>query len=80
MFDAEGNIYGNTGFGGKYEAGTIFELVRVGDSRYNEKVIWTFGKDEDLPRGSPALDSAGNLYGTAEGGWRNRGIVFEVTP
>lgn len=80
VFDAGGNIYGNTGFGGKYEAGTIFELVRVGDGRYNEKVIWTFGRDEDLPRGSPALDSAGNVYGTAEGGWRGHGIVFEVTP
>ncbi|HKN71375.1 MAG TPA: choice-of-anchor tandem repeat GloVer-containing protein [Terriglobales bacterium] len=82
VFDAAGNIYGNTGFGGKYKAGTIFELVPVGNGRYNEKVIWTFGKLKDgyLPRGSPTLDSAGNLYGTADGGWRGSGIVFEVTP
>jgi uncharacterized repeat protein (TIGR03803 family) len=80
VFDAAGNIFGNTGVGGKYESGTIFELVRVGDDRYDEKVVWKFGRDGQSPPGSPTLDSAGNLYGTAEGGWRGYGIVFEVTP
>ena len=34
-----------------------------------------------LPYGLPILDSAGNLYGTAdEGGSYGNGVVFEVTP
>ena len=80
VFDAAGDIYGNTGFGGEFEDGTMFELVRVGEGLYTEKTIWTFGEKEYVPRGSPTLDGAGNLYGTAAGGWRGYGIVFEVIP
>jgi hypothetical protein len=45
------------------------------------KVIWGFDyTDGSSPQGSLILDSAGNLYGTAESGSFGDGVVFEVTP
>jgi len=83
VFDSAGNIYGTTQGGGKFSAGTVFELVApVGKGSYKEKVLWSFnGTDGNFPDGSPILDSAGNLYGTTDiGGSNGDGVVFEVTP
>lgn len=82
VFDAAANIYGTT-YHGDYGYGIVFELVApVGQGSYTQKVLWNFtGTDGQYPS-SLILDSAGNLYGTAQrggdqGGW---GAVFEVTP
>ncbi len=84
VFDAVGNIYGTTAYGGGYGDGVIFELVPVGrkGTSYEQKVLWNFnGTDGAQPFGSLILDSAGNLYGTTSGGGSNGyGVVFEVTP
>jgi uncharacterized repeat protein (TIGR03803 family) len=84
-FDAAGNIYGTTIFGGESNKGTVFELAApVGKGSYEEKVLWSFnGPDGNGSQGSLILDSAGNLYGmTPRGGGTgcNCGVVFEVTP
>ncbi len=79
VFDAAGNIYGDT-VGGD---GTVFELLApVGSGGYKEKVLWSFnGADGFEPGDSLILDSAGNLYGTTmQGGVNTRGDVFEVIP
>jgi uncharacterized repeat protein (TIGR03803 family) len=82
--DAAGNIYGTTVGGGISKMGTIYELVPpAGKSKkYKEKVLWSFnGTDGAKPHDSLILDSASNLYGTAElGGSGGYGVVFEVTP
>lgn len=84
VLDAAGNIYGTTALGGKFGgAGTVFELSpQVGKGWYKAKVLWAFnGTDGVNPYCIPALDSAGNLYGTAaSGGSNGAGVVFEVTP
>jgi uncharacterized repeat protein (TIGR03803 family) len=85
VLDAAGNIYGTTALGGalKKHQGTVFELLApVGAGDYQEKVLYSFhGPNGTNPYGIPALDSAGNLYGTtALGGTSNSGVVFEVTP
>jgi hypothetical protein len=68
--DAEGNIYGETFYGGtgtacQYNCGLVFELVRGSDGRYTEKILHNFqnGEDGAGPRGSVILDAAGNVYG-----------------
>jgi uncharacterized repeat protein (TIGR03803 family) len=47
-----------------------------------EKVVYSFvgGKDGDGPAGSPAVDSAGNIFGvTVYGGTYGNGTVFKLT-
>ena len=84
VLDAAGNIYGTTVGGGISKMGTIYELVPpAGKSKkYKEKVLWSLnGTDGAKPHDSLILDSASNLYGTAElGGSGGYGVVFEVTP
>ncbi len=84
VFDAAGNIYGTTVYGGTFDQGTVFELVRVGKTGYSykEKVLWSFnGTDGAYPYASLTLDGAGNLYGTTvSGGSNGYGVVFEITP
>jgi uncharacterized repeat protein (TIGR03803 family) len=77
--DAEGNLYGTAGFGGKYLFGVVFKIEPSGA----EKVLYNFQNKEDggVPAGSVTLDSAGNIYGTAsQGGTNQFGVVFKVTP
>jgi uncharacterized repeat protein (TIGR03803 family) len=91
VLDAAGNIYGTTTFPDNacHCAGTVFELVATaGKGPYKEKVLWDFTRSSGgyNPLGSLLLDSAGNLYGTAEYGGADAyggpdsGVIFEVTP
>jgi uncharacterized repeat protein (TIGR03803 family) len=77
IFDAAGNLYGTTGYGGTgvcsavapTGCGTVFELRRNSSGGWTEKVLHSFagGNDGDLPQGGVILDAAGNLYGTTAG-------------
>jgi uncharacterized repeat protein (TIGR03803 family) len=83
VFDASGNLYGTTGFGGMYNEGVVFEMSpRVGGG-WNEAVLYSFGAGTDglVPETSLIFDTGGNLYGaTSYGGVYGVGTVFEVTP
>lgn len=83
VFDAAGNIFGNTVSGGKFDDGTVFELVApVGNGNYKGKLLWSFdGLDGENPTGSLVLNGTGHLYGTTDlGGSSNAGAVFELAP
>jgi uncharacterized repeat protein (TIGR03803 family) len=85
IFDATGNLYGTTLFGGAYDEGVVFELTPTGGGGWVETVLHTFnpgdGKDGGQPQTPVTLDAAGNLYGTTFfGGAYNKGTVFELTP
>jgi uncharacterized repeat protein (TIGR03803 family) len=76
IFDAVGNLYGETTKGGRghcpeYSSakgcGTVFELTPNSDGTWTESVLYAFagGQDGGFPNwGNPVFDSAGNLYGT----------------
>ena len=74
--DASGNIYGVT-------ASTVFEVSKDSYGFWNGTVIHTFTgatKDGYYAAGTPALDQAGNLYGTTyQGGARNYGTVYKLS-
>lgn len=94
-----GNFYGTTESGGAYSAGTVFELSPQPASGcpsgsytgngWCEVILHAFaGRPTDgrFPSGTPALDSAGNIYGTTVYGGRGKcdpnlgcGTVWKLT-
>ncbi|MFZ0285866.1 MAG: choice-of-anchor tandem repeat GloVer-containing protein, partial [Terriglobales bacterium] len=86
IFDAIGNLYGMTLYGGGSGSGTVFELSppsQQGGS-WTEQVLWSFpGANVDGvdPNGGLVIDAAGNLFGTTEGAvTEGAGLVFELSP
>jgi uncharacterized repeat protein (TIGR03803 family) len=92
IFDASGNLYGETARGGLTTAGTIFELSPNSDGTWTEKTLYSFtgtgngNGDGQEPLGGLAIDASGNLYGTTLYGGvtcingLTCGTVFEVSP
>ncbi|MGC2109399.1 MAG: choice-of-anchor tandem repeat GloVer-containing protein [Candidatus Korobacteraceae bacterium] len=84
IFDAAGNLYGTTGYGGDYNEGTVFEMAPNGSGGWTEKKLHNFnndGTDGTQPYAGLILDGGGNLYGTTyTGGDYGVGTVFEVSP
>jgi uncharacterized repeat protein (TIGR03803 family) len=81
--DAAGNFYATTSswFGPAY--GSLFQLTRATGGVWTENVLYDFtdGADGGAPYCTPLLDSAGNIYGTTQGGGTNGlGVVFEFSP
>lgn len=74
FFDASGNMYGTTNYGGSGN-GTLWELAAGG----TYSVLHIFGSNEgSFIRGPLVEDKNGNLYGTALfGGANGDGSVFE---
>ncbi|MGD0179729.1 MAG: choice-of-anchor tandem repeat GloVer-containing protein [Terriglobales bacterium] len=90
IFDAVGNLYGTTLFGGAYGGGSVFELTPHPNGTWTERVIYSFtgGSDGGQPTGGVIFDGAGNLYGTTFSGGtigdvcftQSCGVVFELIP
>jgi len=82
VFDVKGNLYGVTSGGGAHRGGTVFELTPGKKGSWREQVLHSFsGKDGRQPIAGLTFDANGNLYGTAaQGGARNGGVVFELSP
>jgi uncharacterized repeat protein (TIGR03803 family) len=86
-FDAAGNLYGTTFFGGADGNGVVFKLAPNPDGTWTESVLHSFkGGDGANPLARLTLH-AGNLYGTTpNGGDYNAcpsvecGVVFKLTP
>ena len=88
-FDARGNIYGTTMYGGARSGGncdygspcgTVYELMRSGSS-WTESVLYSFdgGADGGEPQSGVILDQSGNLYGTTyRGGQYGEGVAYQL--
>ncbi len=75
--DSAGNLYGTTNGGGASSAGVVFKL----DTSGHETVLYSFtgGPDGGFPLGGVIRDSAGNVYGTTNGGGASSaGVVFKI--
>ena len=77
IFDAAGNLYGTTEFGGNGPCnyggspgcGVVFKLTRGSGGNWHETVLHTFtGSDGANPLAGLTFDSAGNLYGATQNG------------
>ena len=85
IFDSEGNLYSTTLGGGESGDGTVFELTPPGSGSgpWTETALYGFTglPDGANPQGNVIFDSAGNLYGTTNGGGATgHGSVFELSP
>ncbi len=81
ILDSAGNLYGTTVAGGAHNWGTVFELTHSG-SGWTEQVLYTFTNTSDgrSPFGGLVMDSAGNLYGSAQHNGHNfGGTVFKLS-
>lgn len=94
--DGAGNLYGTTRQGGLNQCptsgfsysgcGTVFELTRLSDGKWQRTIIHAFthtaaGPEDACPEGDLIFDAAGNLYGTTSGCLDyNAGAVFELSP
>ena len=81
--DAAGNLFGTSSDSGTQGFGMVFELsLKAGVWR--TKILHSFlygGADGLGPVAGVIVDSAGNLYGTTQGGGpHNYGTVFELSP
>ena len=85
LVDASGHLFATTLDGGEHEDGTVVELTRNG-SAWDETVLASFCAqsncaDGSFPASPLAMDGAGDLYGTTEGGGaHNQGSVFKLHP
>lgn len=87
--DSAGNLYGTTLAGGieRNCCGVVFELSPSSNGGlWTETVLHTFCADRkrgcpdgEEPAAGVIFDTAGNLYGTTEGGG-SHGTVFELSP
>ncbi len=79
--DGNGDLFGTTQDGGAHVLGTVFELVKSGNS-YTETVLYSFvggASDGANPYGTLIMDSNGDLFGTTtRGGGSDIGTVFEM--
>jgi uncharacterized repeat protein (TIGR03803 family) len=86
IFDAEGNLYGTTYYGGgPTNAGTVFKLTPNKLSfGWTETILHSFsydGSDGACASAGLVFDADGNLYSTTEdGGTVNNGTVFKLSP
>ena len=88
-FDAAGNIYGTTFYGGNYGdceeegCGTIYQLTQS-NGVWSQNIVHVFTGETDgqHPAGGVILDRAGNLYGSVEGdpNLGDSGLVFRFIP
>jgi uncharacterized repeat protein (TIGR03803 family) len=82
VFDQAGNLYGTTASDGVCGHGTVYELIRSGNT-WILKLLHTFcsSGDGQLPQSGVIFDPKGNLYGISyEGGSDGSGTVFQLVP
>src|SRR5262249_43399668 len=86
VFDARGNLFGNTQLGGKHGSGTVFKLAPGANGHWNHTILYNFAQftNGSGPVTTMAFDKAGNPYGTAAGGIDKCsggcGVVYKLTP
>jgi endo-beta-N-acetylglucosaminidase D len=81
--DGAGDLYGATGGGGTYYAGTVFTLRPNGTSwQFASLYSFTGGSDGLGVSGGLILDPSGDIFGTASYGGLptlSEGTVFELS-
>jgi uncharacterized repeat protein (TIGR03803 family) len=82
IMDASGDLFGTTQYGGANNAGTVFEIPKIGARLYanTPTTVASFdGSDGAIPQGSLLMDANGDLFGTTSSdGPNGGGTIFEI--
>jgi uncharacterized repeat protein (TIGR03803 family) len=88
-FNSAGHIFGTTYYGGKENAGVVYELA-LDAGKWDESVLHSFCSDKassgrcldgSNPTNEVIFDTPGNLYGTTQlGAAGNGGTLYKLTP
>ncbi|HEX8816555.1 MAG TPA: choice-of-anchor tandem repeat GloVer-containing protein [Terriglobales bacterium] len=87
VFDADGNAYGMTTFGGgsgyscsaKGDCGTVYKLTPGKNGTWTESVLYSFSRGDRsgiFPSGGPVLSQSGSVLGVDSAGGDGFGTVF----
>jgi hypothetical protein len=77
----DGSLYGVSPFAGQYSMGVIYKLTNNGGTWTYTSLHDFMGQEDGAnPYDSVVFDAQGNLYGTANGGAHDEGVVFQITP
>ncbi|MDQ3116634.1 MAG: hypothetical protein M3Q86_08525 [Verrucomicrobiota bacterium] len=80
LFDAAGNIYGTTYYGGAHGLGVVYQLSPTTSGEWSETVLHSF-RLRNVGHSSISnlvFDAAGNLYGTTSEGGLGSGTIFRA--
>ena len=79
---SDGNFYGTTYTGGQSNQGTVFKISPSGTYTLLHSFLYASpAYDGSLPLAGLTAGTDGNFYGvTANGGTKNTGVIFEITP
>ncbi len=76
VLDPNGNVFGLSC--GLIEPAIVFELKRTNGS-WSPRILFRFENVATYPLGAPVLDTAGNIYGTTQGGGaKKQGTVYRL--
>jgi uncharacterized repeat protein (TIGR03803 family) len=79
VIDSAGDLFGTTSGGGSGGYGTVFEIKRTSTGDSTVTLANFSSTNGASPMAGLFMDSAGNLFGTTEGGGSNNyGTVFEI--
>ncbi len=88
IMDVAGNLYGTTEHGGTSTrcgggCGTVYQIQHLPDGTWKESLVHSFNAYNDgaFPGFADklAIDTAGNVYGTANGGAGGHGVIFRMS-
>ena len=77
---SDGTLYGTTYTGGANNQGIVFKITTAGSYTLLYSFHDVAGSDGINPWNGVAVGTDGNLYGTAQGGKHNAGVLYKITP
>lgn len=82
-FDAAGNLFGASEWGGAHDSGSLFKLSPKGHNTWKHTVMHSFCVGGDCsdgynPLGGLTLDSHGDMVGTTQSGGPHFGTIFRL--
>jgi hypothetical protein len=87
LMNSAGDIFGTTAIGGGTNTeecngtgcGTVFELTPSISGTWSESILFSFDGTDGSGPGQLVSDKSGNIYGPANAGSDDSGIIFKVT-